>query len=177
MQSFNYLSIMGVKCNVITNLFVGYRLLSAKMVVELEKSVVFVKKEKLGTVMEKLDYDSFWNGIDPVRHFYGVEVDDNLLNPCKVIRDEGLVDLKGSSGDASAEGKPGDGSQEVPSEGGTVEAGTIEEPVDVVGSQSNDPLVGVLEKVEGLPCTYCIFAVVCSQLLCFPVEACVPCLM
>jgi hypothetical protein len=57
-----------------------------------------------------------------------------------------------------------------------VEAGTIEEPADVVGSQSDDPLV-VLEKVEGLPCTYCIFVVVCSQLLCFPVEACVPGLM
>jgi len=102
-----------------------------------------------------------------------VEVDYNLLNPCKVVEDEGLVDQKGSPGDASAEGEPGDGSREVPSEGGTVEAGTIEELADIVGSQSDDPLVGVLEKVEGLPCTYCIFVMVCSQLICFPVEACV----
>jgi len=59
MQSFNYLSIMGAKCNMITNLFVGYHLLSAKMALELEKSVVFIKKEKLCIVMEKLGYDSF----------------------------------------------------------------------------------------------------------------------
>lgn len=150
MHSFNYLSKMGAKCYVITNLFFGYHLLSAKMALELEKSVVFVKKEKLGTFIEKLGYNSLWKGVDLVRHFYGVEVDDNLLNPCKVVGDEGLVDLKGSPSDTSAEGEPGDGSQDLPYEGGTVEAGTIEEPADVGGSQSDDPFVGALEKLEGL---------------------------
>jgi len=79
LQPLNYLSIMVAKRNVITDLFVGYHLHSAKMVLKLEKSVVFVEMEKLGTVMEKLGYDSFWNGVDQVRYFYGVEVDDNLL--------------------------------------------------------------------------------------------------
>ena len=75
-------------------------LLSAKMALELEKSAVIAEKEKLGTIMEKLVYNSFWNGVDQVRHFYGVELDYDLLNPHKVVGEEGLVDPKGSSADA-----------------------------------------------------------------------------